>query len=87
MKSISIRELHAKTGHWVRKAASVGAIEITDDGKPVAQIVSAPPVREVPFFARRVDTPALRRLMASGKLKGGTDSTTIISEDREDRYE
>ena len=37
------------------------------------------------YFARRKLTPAYRRLLDSGKLSGGTDSTRTISEDRQDR--
>ena len=33
MKTISIRELHLKTGRWVRHAASRGPIVVTDRGR------------------------------------------------------
>ena len=36
MKTISIRELHLKTGRWVRHAASRGPIVVTDRGRRVA---------------------------------------------------
>jgi prevent-host-death family protein len=85
MKTISIRDLHAKTGHWVRKAAHHGEIQVTDNGEVVARIIPAVPRQEIPYFARRKDTPAFRRLQATGKLRGGTDSTIGLSEDREDR--
>ena len=83
MKTISIRELHAKTGAWVRQTAHYGEIAVTDHGNIVARIL--PQVQEpaVPYFARRKFTPAFRKLMESGKLRGGTDSTVIISEDRD----
>lgn len=83
MKTISIRELHEKTGAWVRQSVHYGEIEVTDHGKTVARIL--PQVREpdVPYFARRKFTPAFRKLMESGKLQGGTDSTLIISDDRD----
>jgi prevent-host-death family protein len=39
--SLSIKELHAKTGELVRKAAlSQVPIEITDRGKPIAVLIS-----------------------------------------------
>jgi len=38
MKTISIRELHLKTGRWVRLAASRGPIVVTDRGRPVAAL-------------------------------------------------
>ena len=83
MKSISIRELHAKTGKYVRQVAETGEIYVTDRGKTVAMIVPEQEEPEVPYFARRKLTPAFRKLMESGKLRGGTDSTQIISEDRD----
>lgn len=85
MKTISIRELHAKTGQYVREVAEAGEIYVTDHGKTIAKIVPQQPDSEVPYFARRQLTPAFRKLMASGQLRGGTDSTILISEDREDR--
>jgi prevent-host-death family protein len=81
MKTISIRELHEKTGKYVRKVAEAGEIYITDRGKTVAKLVSQPPEHEVPYFARRKLNPEFKAIM--DKLKGGTDSTIIISEDRD----
>ena len=81
MKTISIRELHAKTGEYVRKVAEAGEIYVTDRGKTVAKLVPQQPETEVPYFARRKLTPAFKKIMH--KLKGGTDSTIAISEDRD----
>jgi prevent-host-death family protein len=39
MKRISIRELHEKTGEYIRQASKAGAIYVTDHGKTVAKIV------------------------------------------------
>lgn len=81
MKTISIRELHERTGAWVRKAAELGAITVTERGRPVARLEAVPGDRPAnPFRSRR-----LRRGFArlKGKLGGGTDSTTIVSEDRD----
>ena len=83
MKTISIRELHQKTGEYVRRAARDGEIHITDRGKTVAKIVPQQEPGETPYFARRKLTPAFRKLMESGRLRGGTDSTRIVSEDRD----
>lgn len=83
MKTVSIRELHEKTGEWVRKVEQFGEIHVTDHGKTVARIVPQAAESSVPYFARRKLTPAFRKLMQSGKLRGGTDSTQIISEDRD----
>lgn len=81
MKTVSIRELHEKTGEYVRKVAETGEIYVTDRGKTIAKIVPQQPEHEVPYFARRKLTPAFKKIMH--KLKGGTDSTVIISEDRD----
>jgi antitoxin (DNA-binding transcriptional repressor) of toxin-antitoxin stability system len=86
MKSISIRELHSRTGHWVRQAAELGELQITDDGKPVAKLLPTDAPREIPYFAGRKVSPEFERLEKAGKLRGGRDSTIGISEDREDRY-
>ncbi len=83
MKTISIRELHQKTGEWVRLAARHGEIRVTDRGRTVARILPDTDVRETPYFSRRKLLPDFRRLMQQGKLRGGTDSTQMISEDRD----
>lgn len=38
MKTISIRELHLKTGRWVRHAAVQGPVIVTDRGRRVAAL-------------------------------------------------
>jgi prevent-host-death family protein len=81
MKKVSIRELHEHTGKYVRKVAEVGEIYVTDHGKTIAKLVPQPQESEVPYFARRKLSPAFKAIMH--KLKGGTDSTIIISEDRD----
>ena len=83
MKTISIRELHEKTGEYVRGVAKTGEIYVTHRGKTVAKIVPQQEPPEVPYFARRKLTPAFRTLMKSGKLRGGADSTRIVAEDRD----
>lgn len=85
MKLISIRELHARTGHWVRRATDLGEIWVTERGRPVAKLLPQPARSEKPFFARRKFSPAYERLARSGKLRRGTDSSVTISEDRDDR--
>jgi prevent-host-death family protein len=80
---VSVRELHAHTGRYVRKAAARQRVIVTDHGKPVAEI--QPLVREDEAeynpFKRRVLLPGFARLM--NRPIGGTDSTQIISEDRD----
>jgi antitoxin (DNA-binding transcriptional repressor) of toxin-antitoxin stability system len=83
MKTITIRELHHNTGQWVREAARFGEIHVTERGTTIARILPQAPTPEIPYFARRKLNPAFRRIMH--RLSGGTDSTRIISEDRDSR--
>ncbi len=86
MKTVSIRELHSRTGQLVRAAARHGEIRVTDSGRVIAKIVPETEPAEVPYFARRKMSPVFRRLYENGRLgAGGTDVTQLISEDREDR--
>jgi prevent-host-death family protein len=85
MKTVSIRELHHRTGALVREASRHGEIRVTDNGRVVAKILPQSDPPNIPYFARRKPSAAFKRLMASGKTGRGTDSTISISEDREDR--
>jgi antitoxin (DNA-binding transcriptional repressor) of toxin-antitoxin stability system len=80
MKTITLRELHEQTGRWVRQAAG-GEVYVTERGRLIAKIVPASPFPERPFFASPRFT---REYLAHRKsLLGGTDSTEIISNDRD----
>ncbi len=81
MKSISIRELHEKTGEWVRRSEKLGTITVTDRGKAVARIVPVEAIAAVNVFAVRKLRRGYTRML--GSLKGGTDSTQAVSEDRD----
>lgn len=83
--TVTIRELHARTGELVRQAARHGKIRVTDSGRIVAKILPEAEPAQVPYFARRKVSPAFKRLDESGKTGRGTDSTIAISEEREDR--
>ena len=87
MRTISIRELHARTGKWVRQVAEQGHILVADNGRTVVRMVPETPPREVPYFARRrFISRTMRRRIQTGELgRGGTGVTRGISEDREDR--
>ena len=85
MKTVSIRELHARTGELVRGASRHGHILVTDHGRTIAKIVPEADGTGVPYFARRKASAAFAKLDASGKTGRGTDITQLISEDREDR--
>jgi prevent-host-death family protein len=83
MKIISIRELHQRTGKWVRKAAEIGSITVTERGRPVARLEAVEaPGRKNPFLSRKL-RPGYRRLM--GTLTGGRDTVAIVSEERDGR--
>jgi prevent-host-death family protein len=85
MKRVSIRELHDKTGMLVREARRLGGLIVTERGAPVARIQpldSRPPLN--PFRDRKL-LPGFARLVRSGKLGRGTESTRIVSEDRDGR--
>lgn len=60
MKTVSIRELHTRTGHYVRLAANV-PITVTNRGEIVARLV---PISEPgSTFATRRLRPGFKRLM------------------------
>jgi predicted nucleic acid-binding protein len=74
MKTISIKELHERTGAWVRKAVELGAITVTDRGKPLVRLEAVPDAKALnPFRTRRLrtgyarlafDASAFREVMA-----------------------
>jgi antitoxin (DNA-binding transcriptional repressor) of toxin-antitoxin stability system len=83
MKTISLRELHESTGTWVREAARIGALVITDRGKPIARLEAITTELQInPFLTRKL-RPGFAKLR--GKLGGGTDSAQIVSKDRDPR--
>ena len=67
----------------MRRAAELGSITVTERGRPVARLeaIEERP-RQNPFLRRKL-RPGYKRLM--GTLSGGTDTVTIVSEDREGR--
>lgn len=85
MKTVTIRELHARTGQLVREATQHGQILVTDNGRTIARILPETEGPETPYFARRRPSPAFSRLDASGKTGRGMDATQSIAEDRDDR--
>ena len=87
MKTVTIRELHSRTGELVRQASRHGEIRVTDNGRIVAKILPEAEPASIPYFARRqYVSPAVKSLIESGRLgRRGTDSTIAISEEREDR--
>lgn len=81
MKSISIRELHRRTGHWVRDARKYGKIVVLDRTVPIAQLTpldAEPPVN--PFATWK---PAKRFAAALRTPVKGRPAEDIVSEDRD----
>ena len=79
---IAVRELHARTGHYVRKAARQPII-ITDRGRRVAALRPLGP--EVPgdgsaAWAGRLRDPAFAAVVE--EPVGGTDSSVMVEEER-----
>jgi antitoxin (DNA-binding transcriptional repressor) of toxin-antitoxin stability system len=76
MRTLSIKQLHASTGRWVREARTT-PIVVTDRGERVAMLVAVDPARlERPVFRGR-DMASLPRI--------ARDSTEVISSDRDGR--
>jgi prevent-host-death family protein len=77
MKTISIRELHAKTGAWVRAASKRGRLLVSDRGRPVAMLE---PLDNRPdtAFGKRKKVPGF-----AGLPRIGGDSAQTISEERD----
>jgi len=76
MKTISIKELHAATGKWVR-AAKLETITVTDHGEKVA-VLKPLPEKENP-------RPVFKGRDWSKLPSSPVDSTIYISEDRDGR--
>jgi antitoxin (DNA-binding transcriptional repressor) of toxin-antitoxin stability system len=74
MKTISIKELHAETGRWVRAAARQPII-VTDRGEKVATL-QAHTKTETP-------RPVFTLKGRGPRPKMNLDSTALISEDRD----
>ena len=81
MRTISISALHERTGAWIRKAVELGAITVTERGKPVVRIEAISDAQAANPFRERWLRSGYARLR--GKLSGGPDSTTIVSEGRD----
>jgi prevent-host-death family protein len=83
IKTVTLRELHAQTGKWVRQASRHGQILVTDNGRTIAKIVPETGESRIPYFAQREPSAPFLRLDENGKTGRGPDATELISEDRE----
>ena len=79
---IPIRELHARTGHFVRLASQELEVIVTQNGKPIARITPLPveqrPLK--PLGKRRTLVEGYRKTLSSGKLRSDQDSTPELRE-------
>jgi prevent-host-death family protein len=82
MTTVSIRELHARTGHFVRAASKRGHVVVTDRGVPVAELHPCRVENAADRWKRRRILPEYARIM--NQPMGG-DSTQGISADRSAR--
>ncbi len=83
MKAISVKELHDKTGAWLRRVRKEGEVVVTDRGTPVARML--PPARTAagnPFTNRKL-LRGVARLIE--RPIGGPDSAAIVSAMRDGR--
>jgi prevent-host-death family protein len=78
MIQISVRELHMKTGEWVRKVSDAEPIIVTDRHRPVAKLVPFTSEDEKKSFAAR---PLVEGFSTLPKLDH--DSAQYISDDRD----
>jgi len=78
VQKITIRELHIKTGEWVRRAAAGDAVVITGRGRPLAALAALDERDLGTSFAQRRVLPEFEALPA---VPG--DSSRYVSEDRE----
>jgi prevent-host-death family protein len=83
MKTISIKELHDQTGHWLRRVRVDGEIVVTERGTPIARML--PPARPATGnpFSRRKLLPGVAKLLQ--RPIGGLDSAEVIGSMREGR--
>jgi prevent-host-death family protein len=85
--TVTVRELHARTGHYLRKASKQQRVIVTDNGKPIVELTPlAAEIPSTPYFSRRKLRPEFKKMMEEGVLRprpGDRDITDLISEDRD----
>jgi len=77
MIAITIRDLHMKTGDWVRKAARRDGIVVLDRKQPVARIIPFSEADTGKSFAERPLVKGFARMP-----RREMDSARFISDDR-----
>ncbi|RXK55731.1 hypothetical protein ESB00_07560 [Oleiharenicola lentus] len=74
MKTITLKQLHAKTGSLVRRAARA-PVQVTDRGQPIA-IITSPDSPGVDVFGQ------IRRLRARLSLDRGETARDLVNAGR-----
>jgi prevent-host-death family protein len=83
MKTISIKELHERTGEWLRRVRVEGELIVTERGTPIARMLPpAPPAARSPLAKRRLLRGVARLIH---RPVGGPDSAEVISDMRDGR--
>ena len=75
---ISIRDLHMKTGEWIRKAVNNEGIVVLDRRQPVARIIPYSESERGLSFSERKLVKGFEAIKNSG-----ADSGALISDDRD----
>lgn len=83
MKTISIKELHDKTGEWLRRVRTEGEVIVTERGTPIARMLPPAKTAAGSPFAKRTLLRGVTRLIE--RPVGGPDSAEIISAMRDGR--
>ena len=78
MITITIRDLHMKTGDWVRKAALRDGIVVLDRKQPIARIIPFSEADMGKSFSERALVKGFGRI-----ARRAVDSSRLISEDRD----
>ena len=78
MKEISIRDLHLKTGEWIRRVSSERRIVVSERGVPLATLIPFEPAHKAVPFANRKAVRGFEELPAIEH-----DATEYISSDRD----
>ncbi|MBM4247264.1 MAG: type II toxin-antitoxin system prevent-host-death family antitoxin [Deltaproteobacteria bacterium] len=83
MKTISIKELHERTGEWLRRVRVEGEVVVTERGTPVARMLPPAKAPAASPFARRKLLRGVARVIE--RPLGGPDSAEVIASMRDGR--
>jgi prevent-host-death family protein len=85
MRTISIRDLHDKTGQWVRRVDEENEIVVTDRGRAVAVLRPlACKENSIYSWKNRPLSSEYQTLLESGRMVSLIDSSAVVAQERED---